>query len=198
MTQDWLRDSTDGPRFARLTATRIPGNSIERTDVTQSGRVIGYAPGVFDVFHMGHLNILLRAKEHCDHLIVGVVTDERVEAVKGTTPMMPLDERRELVAALDLVDEVVDDDSTDKVQMWDRLHFDVIFKGDDWKGTAKGDQLEAGMANVGARVVYFPYTQHVSSTRLRDLINAANSGQAHLPDDSADDMPSAPDGVARP
>lgn len=148
--------------------------------MTQAGKVIGYAPGVFDVFHMGHLNILLRAREHCDHLIVGVVTDERVQAVKGTTPMMPLDERRELVAALDLVDAVVDDDSTDKVQMWKRLHFDVIFKGDDWQGTPKGDQLEAGMASVGARVVYFPYTEHVSSTRLRDLINAANAGQAHI------------------
>ncbi len=154
--------------------------------MTQAGKVIGYAPGVFDVFHMGHLNILLRAKEHCDYLIVGVVTDERVQAVKGTTPMMPLDERRELVAALDLVDQVVDDDSTDKVQMWEALHFDVIFKGDDWRGTPKGDLLEAGMAGVGARVVYFPYTKHVSSTRLRELINAANAGQTKLRDEPTD------------
>lgn len=148
--------------------------------MTNVGKIVGFAPGVFDVFHMGHLNILLRAKEHCDYLIVGVVTDERVEAVKGKTPMMPLDERLELLAALDLVDEVVVDDSVDKVQMWDKHHFDVIFKGDDWRGTPKGDQLEAGMAAVGAKVVYFPYTQHVSSTRLRDLINAANSGNPNV------------------
>ena len=145
--------------------------------MTREGKVVGIAPGVFDVFHMGHLNILLRAKEHCDYLIVGVVTDERVEAVKGKTPMMPLDERRELVAALDLVDEVVEDDSVDKVEMWEKHHFDVIFKGDDWRGTPKGDQLEAGMKAVGAEVVYFPYTQHVSSTRLRELINKANAGE---------------------
>ena len=150
--------------------------------MTNEGKVVGFAPGVFDVFHMGHLNILLRAKEHCDYLIVGVVTDERVKDVKGKTPMMPLDERLELMAALDLVDEVVVDDSFDKVEMWNKHHFDVIFKGDDWRGTPKGDQLEAGMASVGAKVVYFPYTQHVSSTRLRDLINAANSGGAPVAD----------------
>ena len=150
--------------------------------MTNQGKVVGFAPGVFDVFHMGHLNILLRAKEHCDYLIVGVVTDERVEDVKGKTPMMPLDERLELMAALDLVDEVVVDDSFDKVEMWNKHHFDVIFKGDDWRGTPKGDQLEAGMASVGAKVVYFPYTQHVSGTRLRDLINAANSGDAPVAD----------------
>lgn len=148
--------------------------------MAHEGKVVGFAPGVFDVFHMGHLNILLRAKEHCDYLIVGVVTDERVEAVKGKTPMMPLDERRELVAALDLVDEVVVDDSVDKAEMWEKLHFDVIFKGDDWRGTPKGDQLEAGMTAVGAKVVYFPYTQHVSSTRLRDLINKANAGETRV------------------
>ncbi|MGB3673949.1 MAG: cytidyltransferase, partial [Candidatus Nanopelagicales bacterium] len=84
---------------------------------------------------------------------------------------------RELVAALDLVDEVVEDDSVDKVEMWEKHHFDVIFKGDDWRGTPKGDQLEAGMKAVGAEVVYFPYTQHVSSTRLRELINKANAGE---------------------
>jgi glycerol-3-phosphate cytidylyltransferase len=163
-------------KFCQNEVTASFQHSIEGQHVRREGNLIGYAPGVFDVFHMGHLNILLRAKEQCDYLIVGVVTDERVEAVKGKTPMMPLAERRELVAALDLVDEVVVDDSVDKLEMWERLHFDVIFKGDDWRGTAKGDQLEASMAAVGAQVIYFPYTQHVSSTRLRDLINRANDG----------------------
>ena len=142
----------------------------ERGDVG----VVGYAPGVYDMFHVGHLNILRRAKERCDYLIVGVVTDERVNAVKGTPPVIPLDERMELVSALHLVDEVCVDASLDKVEMWERLHFDVIFKGDDWRGTPKGDRLEQGMAEVGARVSYFPYTQHISSTKLRALVEEAN------------------------
>ena len=150
------------------------GNTVSEDKVDRLKAVVGYAPGVFDMFHIGHLNVLQRAKEHCDYLIVGVVTDERVEAIKSARPMMPLNERMELVASLDLVDDVVVDDSFDKVEMWDKLHFDVIFKGDDWRGTPKGDQLERGMADRGARVVYFPYTQHISSTRLRALINAAN------------------------
>lgn len=142
--------------------------------MAESKPVVGYAPGVFDMFHIGHLNVLTRAKENCDFLIVGVVTDDRVEAVKGTRPLMPLAERLELISSLDLVDQVVVDDSIDKTEMWDQLHFDVIFKGDDWRGTPKGDQLEKGMADRGARVFYFPYTQHISSTRLRALIDEAN------------------------
>lgn len=136
--------------------------------------VVGYAPGVYDMFHVGHLNILRRAKAECDYLIVGVVTDARVAVIKGTPPIVPLDERMELVSALHLVDEVCVDDSVDKVEMWQRLHFDVIFKGDDWRGTPKGDRLEEGMAEVGARVFYFPYTQHISSTKLRALVEEAN------------------------
>ena len=137
--------------------------------------VVGYAPGVYDMFHVGHLNILRRAKSECDFLIVGVVSDDRVLEVKGQAPMIPLEERMQLVEALDLVDKVVVDDSIDKVQMWERLHFDVIFKGDDWRGTSKGETLERGMAGVGARVSYFPYTTHVSSTRLRALVEQANA-----------------------
>lgn len=130
-------------------------------------RTVGYVPGAWDMFHIGHLNILKHARPLCDWLIVGVVTDERVRLVKSKEPMVPLAERMAVLDALDLVDEVVVDDSTDKVQMWHRLHFDVVFKGDDWKGTPKGNQLEAGMASVGARVVYFPYTPGISSSEIR-------------------------------
>ena len=154
--------------------------------MSQDGKLVGYAPGVFDMFHVGHLNVLQNAKARCDYLIVGVVTDERVAAVKNTSPLMPLKERLELVEALNLVDQVVVDDSVDKVQMWEKLHFDVIFKGDDWIGTEKGKRLEQGMAEVGARVVYFPYTQHVSSTRLRALVQKANEVEpASSPRESA-------------
>jgi glycerol-3-phosphate cytidylyltransferase len=159
-------------------ADDVPGVGRSREEVVASSqRVVGYAPGVFDMFHVGHLNVLRKAKSQCDFLIVGVVTDERVLATKGASPLMPLDERMEIVGALDLVDKVVVDDSTDKVQMWQRLNFDVIFKGDDWRGTAKGDNLERGMAAVGAEVIYFPYTTHISSTRMRALVASANDTQ---------------------
>lgn len=134
-------------------------------------RVVGYVPGAWDMFHIGHLNIIKHAREHCDWLIVGVVTDESVIRVKGKEPMVPLADRVAIVREIALVDDVVVDDSTDKVQMWQRLHFDVVFKGDDWKGTPKGDRLEAGMASVGARVVYFPYTRETSSTAIRRLLH---------------------------
>jgi glycerol-3-phosphate cytidylyltransferase len=133
-------------------------------------RVVGYVPGAWDLFHIGHLNILKYARPHCDWLIAGVVTDAAVVRVKGHAPVIRLEERVALLEEIDLVDEVVVDDSTDKVQMWERLHFDVVFKGDDWKGTPKGDHLEASMARVGVRVVYFPYTQGISSTEIRQRL----------------------------
>ena len=135
-----------------------------------SSGVLGYVPGAWDMFHIGHLNILLRARENCDRLIVGVVTDEALAVAKGRLPIVSLAERTELVSRLDLVDEVVTDFSSNKLEVWARLHFDVLFKGDDWRGTAKGDRLEADMASVGVEVCYFPYTAHTSSTLLRTML----------------------------
>ncbi|WP_395104394.1 adenylyltransferase/cytidyltransferase family protein [Actinomadura sp. SCN-SB] len=135
--------------------------------------IIGYVPGAFDMFHIGHLNILRRARLECDHLIAGVVTDEVLERVKGRPPIVPLAERLAIVGGMACVDEVVTDVSSDKVVMWERLRFDVLFKGDDWKGTEKGDRLEADLGARGVRVVYFPYTVHTSSTALRRLITEA-------------------------
>lgn len=132
--------------------------------------VLGYVPGAWDMFHVGHLNILLRAREHCDRLIVGAVTDEALFAAKAKYPVIPLAERLEVVAALDIVDEVTTDFSSNKLEVWRRVGFDVLFKGDDWRGTAKGDLLEADMASVGVSVRYFPYTVHTSSTLLRALL----------------------------
>lgn len=135
--------------------------------------VRGYVPGVWDLFHIGHLNILRRAREKCDVLVVGAVTDDVVEATKGNRPVIPLAERMEILASLSLVDEVVLDDCTsDKMPMWQRVGFDVLFKGDDWRDTPKGAVLEASMAAVGARVVYFPYTHGTTSTILRQFIQA--------------------------
>ncbi|WP_163511509.1 adenylyltransferase/cytidyltransferase family protein [Fodinicola acaciae] len=132
--------------------------------------VVGYVPGAYDLFHVGHLNILRRARPDCDVLIAGVVTDETVLRAKGKPPVVPLVERLQIVASIGFVDQAVVDTSTDKRVMWERLHFDVLFKGDDWKGTEKGALLESSMASVGVRVVYFPYTAHTSSTSLRALL----------------------------
>ncbi len=132
--------------------------------------VVGYVPGAWDMFHVGHLNILLRAREQCDRLVVGVVTDEALFQVKGKHPVIPLIERMQVVGHLNMVDEVVVDFSPNKLEVWDRVRFDVLFKGDDWRGTAKGDKLEADMATVGVRVCYFPYTVHTSSTLLRSIL----------------------------
>lgn len=134
--------------------------------------ILGYVPGAWDMFHVGHLNILLRSREQCDRLVVGVVTDEELVRAKGRPPIVPLPERMDVVASLDLVDEVVVDYSTDKLDVWRRVGFDVLFKGDDWRGTPKGDRLELQMATVGVRVCYFPYTAHTSSTKLRAMINS--------------------------
>lgn len=134
--------------------------------------VVGYASGVFDMFHVGHLNILRRAQLDCDYLIAGVVTDEVVEQIKGQRPVVPLFERMEIVQSVRFVDEVVPDDTIDKFAMWERLRFDVFFKGDDWRGTPKGHRLEESLRAVGARLCYLPYTPDTSSTLLRKLITA--------------------------
>ena len=128
---------------------------------------IGYAPGVYDMFHIGHLNILKRAASLCDHLIAGVVSDEMAELVKGAAPVIPFAERLEIVKSITCVDEVWPETKPRKIDTWHDIHFDVLFKGDDWRGTAKGHALEAEMAQVGVEVVYFPYTLHTSSSLLR-------------------------------
>jgi glycerol-3-phosphate cytidylyltransferase len=140
-----------------------------------SGGGRGYVPGVFDMFHVGHLNVISAARPHCDHLIVGVVTDEVVTAVKGRPPVIPLGERMEIVAALRDVDEVVVDVHRDKFDSWQDVRFDVVFRGDDWAGTQRGRKLEADLATVHARVHYFPYTRHTSSSLLRDVLGVLSN-----------------------
>lgn len=135
-------------------------------------QLVGYAPGVYDLFHIGHLNILRHARSRCDHLVAGVVSDETAVAMKGRPPVIPLVERLEIVRSIRYVDSAFVDTSADKLRMWHQVRFDVIFKGDDWRGTAKGERLEAAMATVGVEVVYFPYTVHTSSTQLRGALDA--------------------------
>jgi glycerol-3-phosphate cytidylyltransferase len=134
---------------------------------------VGYASGVFDLFHVGHLNLLRRARQHCATLVVGVGSDDYVEALKGRRPVVPLAERMEIVAALGIVDEVIVDHSEDKTLAWRERPFDVIFKGSDWQGTAKGLRLERSLAPFEAAVVYFPYTGHTSSSLLRSYLTGS-------------------------
>lgn len=127
---------------------------------------IGYTTGVFDMFHIGHLNILRRAKEQCDYLIVGVSTDKNVESYKHKTPVIPYEQRKAIVEAIRYVDEVVPQEDMDKFGAWQRLHFDVMFHGSDWKGSEMFIETEKQLASVGCDVVFIPHTSGVSSTVL--------------------------------
>jgi glycerol-3-phosphate cytidylyltransferase len=134
------------------------------------GRRVGYAPGVYDLFHVGHLNVLRNARQFCDYLIAGVVTAELAERAKGASPVVPLDERLDIVGSIRYVDRAVVEDVPHKLEMWERLRFDVIIKGDDWKGTPRGNRLEADFAPLGVTVAYVPYTVRTSSTMLRQAL----------------------------
>ncbi|HEY0888141.1 MAG TPA: adenylyltransferase/cytidyltransferase family protein [Nocardioides sp.] len=144
--------------------------------------IVGYAPGVYDLFHVGHLNVLKHARTQCDVLVAGVVSDEMCWAAKGHRPVVPLAERLEIVRHIDYVDAVHVEDVPDKLDTWRVVRFDRIFKGDDWRGTAKGDRLERDLGSVGVEVVYFPYTVHTSSTELRlalaELVGDGAAGSA--------------------
>lgn len=137
--------------------------------------VIGYAPGGYDLFHIGHLNVLRHAADHCDHLVAGVVSDEMLTLAKGRPPVVPLAERLEIVRSLRFVDAVHAETLPNKIDTWREVGFDVIFKGDDWRGTPKGQQLEQDFAAVGVTVKYFPYTVHTSSTLLRKALTAIDA-----------------------
>lgn len=132
---------------------------------------IGYTTGVFDMLHVGHLNILRRAKEQCNFLIVGVSTDELVKEYKGKSPIIPFSERLEMVAALQCVDMVVPQRDRDKFAAWENYKFDAMFVGDDWKGNELFLEIEKRLNNEGVKVIYFPYTKNTSSTILREKLN---------------------------
>ena len=136
------------------------------------GERLGYAPGVFDLFHVGHLNILRRARERCDRLVAGVCSDELVVSLKGRPPVVPLSERLEILRSVRYVDATYVATVDDKLEIWKEVGFDVIFKGDDWLGTNLWKNLEAQFSEVGVEVVYFPYTAHTSSTLLRSALGA--------------------------
>ena len=133
---------------------------------------IGYTTGVYDMFHIGHLNILKRAKEQCEVLIVGVTTDAPCHARKGKYPIIPEADRMAIVAEMKCVDQVVPQEDMDKLAAVSKYHADAVFVGSDWKGTDAWNRYEKEFAEVGCTVVYLDHTDGISSTILREKLNA--------------------------
>ncbi len=138
---------------------------------------IGYTTGVFDMFHVGHLNILKRAKEQCEFLIVGVSTDEVVRGYKGKMPIIPYEERIEIVKSIVYVNQVVPQTTLDKMQAWEELHFDVMFHGNDWKGNKMYKKIIEDLQAVGVDVVFLPHTEGISSTLLTEVLHKLQEDQ---------------------
>ena len=132
---------------------------------------VGYTTGVFDMFHIGHLNILRRAKEQCDYLIVGVSTDEVVETYKHKRPVISFNERIAIVEAIRYVDKVIPQTSMDKMKAYETLKFDALFHGSDWKGSAMYNKLVMDFAEICVDVVFLPHTDGISSTLIREKVN---------------------------
>jgi len=132
---------------------------------------IGYTTGVFDMFHIGHLNIIRKAKEQCDFLIVGVTTDELCYLRKKKTPIIPECERVAIVEAIRYVDKVVMQNDMDKLRPVKEHGVDAVFVGSDWKGTEAWQQYEKEFASVGCSVVYLDHTDGISSSILRERLN---------------------------
>ncbi|HRY82216.1 MAG TPA: adenylyltransferase/cytidyltransferase family protein [Candidatus Moranbacteria bacterium] len=134
-------------------------------------KIIGYTTGVFDLFHIGHLNILKKAKSKCDILVVGVTTDELAEKLKGKKPVISFRDRIEIVKNIKFVDKVVPETYDDKIKACKKLKFDVIFKGNDWKGSEKWQKLEDEFLKLGVKVIYFQYTKTTSSTKISRILD---------------------------
>ena len=132
---------------------------------------IGYTSGVFDLFHIGHLNILRKAKEQCECLIVAVSTDELVKKYKNKVPVISFEERAAIVNSIKYVDKVVGQHNRDKMSAYIKYNFDVMFVGDDWKGNPLWIKLEEELNSKGSEIMYFAYTKKVSSTLLREVLN---------------------------
>lgn len=138
--------------------------------------IIGYTTGVFDLFHIGHLNLLRNAKKMCDKLVVGVTTDELV-AYKNKKAVICHEERMEIVRAIEFVDAVIPQESHDKFDAWQKLKFDIMFVGDDWYQTEKWQDIETKLHEVDVKIVYFPYTKGTSSTLVNEVLEKIRNDQ---------------------
>lgn len=142
---------------------------------------VGYTTGVYDMFHIGHLNLLKNAKALCDYLIVGVSTDELVMCEKGHLPIIAFYERMEIVSAIKYADRVVEQPDKNKYKAWEKYRFDAMFVGSDWKGTPQWEKYERELKPKGVDIVYLPHTDGISSTKLasiiKDIINTDRHSQ---------------------
>lgn len=140
--------------------------------------IIGYTAGVYDLFHIGHLNLLKNAKGMCDKLIVGVSTDELV-LYKGKKPVIPFEDRIEIVRNIKCVDAVVAQENMNKLEMCKKLKANVMFVGDDWYRRPKWEEYEKEFAQAGIQIVYFPYTKGISSTQISKALKHLRTGEDH-------------------
>lgn len=132
---------------------------------------IGYTAGVFDMFHIGHLNLLRQAKEYCEILVVGVNSDNLVQSYKGRKTVINENERRDIVSSIRVVDKAAVVDTLDKAEALKKYRFDVLFIGDDWKGTPRWNETEEQMKSLGVDVVYLSRTKGISSTEIREKLH---------------------------
>ena len=130
---------------------------------------IGFTSGVFDLFHVGHLNILQKSKSLCDKLVVGVTTDELV-SYKNKKSVIPFEERIKIISSIKYVDEAIVQKDLDKFSTWQKVKFNVMFVGDDWKGKPSWDKYEKQFKAVDVDIIYFPYTKGTSSTLINEIL----------------------------
>ena len=137
---------------------------------TEKKYKIGYTDGVYDLFHIGHLNMIQTAQGHCEYLIVGVHGDDVVEGYKNHKPIINENDRKRIIESVKGVDRAEINRFRDKLKLWELYHFDVIFIGDDWKGTERWNNFEKVLAEINVDVVYVPYTQGISTTDIKKRI----------------------------
>ncbi len=137
--------------------------------------IIGYTTGVFDLFHVGHLNILRNAKSMCDKLIVGITTDEMMMSYKKKNTVIPFEERCEIVSAIEFVDLVLPQSNMNKIEAWEKLKFNKMFVGDDWYKNKKWEDYEKQLKEHNVEIIYFPYTKKTSSTLINEILNKERS-----------------------
>ena len=130
-------------------------------------QIIGYTAGVYDLFHIGHLNLLKNAKGLCDKLIVGISTDDLVKKKNGKGSTIPYEDRCEIVRSIKYVDAVIPQEEFDKVEICKKLKANYLFVGDDWYDSERFNNLEKELEKEGIKVIYFPYTKKISSTKIR-------------------------------
>lgn len=128
--------------------------------------IVGYTAGAFDLFHIGHLNILRNAKSMCDKLVVGITTDNLIVSTKEKAPFFTFEERIEIVRNIKYVDLAIEQDDLDKFKAWQKIKYDVLFSGDDWYQNNRWNKYEEKLKEVGVKIIYFPYTKKVSSTLI--------------------------------